>query len=57
MYSPQHVEGTRRIAAETGILHGKPANISRTHFPERVRRLYDQLAEVEQPLPPGRRSA
>jgi hypothetical protein len=44
MYSPQHVEGIRRIAAETGILHGKPANISRTHFPERVRRFYDELA-------------
>src|SRR5581483_6670784 len=40
MYSPQHIEGTRRIAAETGVLHGKPVDISRTNFPARMRGLY-----------------
>ena len=51
-------EPVLRIAAEEGILHGKPADISKTQFPQRVLRLYDQLdPQAERPLPTGRGSA
>jgi hypothetical protein len=58
LYSPEHVEGIVRIAAEEGILYGKPANIRKTAFAQRVRRLYDQLAAgARHPLPPIQRPA
>jgi hypothetical protein len=51
LYTQAQIEGLVRIADEEGLLHDKRRNPASTHFPQRARELFAQLAREDRQRP------